>query len=69
MQEKLKLSDDTVFTKEVQDKMFWALFDRRDREGISDKQLLKNFRNEWQGFGKISDEELLTAIKNTRARK
>lgn len=64
-QEELGLGDDVVFTPQVQDQFFRAIYSKTVKPDRSDAENLKALRNRWQGFEKVDDDVLLRAMKNS----
>lgn len=60
--DKLGIDEDTVFNKETQDKIAMHLAERRVK-GKSLEAARKGLRNEWEGFKKLSKEELDAIIR------
>lgn len=58
------LSDDTVFSPEVQDKMFAFKAKQRLSNADSIEGKRKQMRAEWDGFKHVSDEQLDQAIRD-----
>lgn len=56
------LSSDTVFTPEVQDRMFHYQLSRRINSGSTMASKIKNIRSEWEGFKSIPDTVLANLI-------
>jgi muramidase (phage lysozyme) len=59
----LGLPDDTMFTPEIQDKMFIYLLQQRLTKGGTLAEKRTQLRNEWEGLNNVSDTELDEAIK------
>jgi len=60
--DEMGLPSDTVFSKEVQDAMFYHLVDKRISGPRSMEAKMRGLRQEWEGFKNVSDKDLSAAI-------
>ena len=62
------LSDDTVFSPEVQDDMFEFYLDKRIRRGKTMEEKVSQVRQAWEGFKRIPDATLKSLILQREAK-
>jgi len=60
----LGLEDNTVFTPEIQDKIFIYLLEQRLKKGGTLAEKRNQLRAEWEGLKNVSDTELDEAIQS-----